>query len=90
MLTTAICLTTAVFATLAFAYIRGMAFVKQNAPDNMVKFHFIMVAVRFMFAVTAVGLFILFSDNRHDTLVFAAFVVALYLLVMALTIIVKH
>ena len=59
MLTTAICLTTAVFATLAFAYIRGMAFVKQNAPDNMVKFHFIMVAVRFMFAVTAVMLLLI-------------------------------
>lgn len=90
MLTVALCTAGAVFAILSLAYIKGMAFVSKHSPDNMVKFHFIMVAVRFMFAVTTVGLYMLFSTNRHETLIFAAFVVALYILMMALTIIIKH
>ena len=45
-----------VFTLLTVAYIKGRSVVEKNAPESLVKFHFIMVAVRFLFAVTAVGI----------------------------------
>lgn len=78
------------FTLLAFAYVKGIGFVQQHAPDQLVNFHFIMVAVRFLFAVTAVGIFAFFSDNREDTMLFAALILGLYLLMIVVTLIFKH
>lgn len=83
-------LTTLAFALLTLAYIKGYHFVKKHAPDQMVNFHFIMVAIRFLFAVTAVGLYVTFVDNREDTMHFAALILGLYLAMIVITLILKH
>ena len=56
----------------------------------MVNFHFIMVAIRFLFAVTAVGLYATFVDNREDTMHFAALILGLYLAMIVITLKIKH
>ena len=83
-------LTILAFALLTLAYIKGYHFVKKHAPDQMVNFHFIMVAIRFLFAVTAVGLYASFVDNREDTMHFAALILGLYLAMIVITLIFKH
>lgn len=82
-------LTVLAFTLLTVAYIKGMKFVQQHSPDQMVNFYFIMVAVRFLFAITAVGIFAFFSENRDDTLHFAALVLGLYLVMIVVTLIFK-
>ena len=79
-----------VFTLLTVAYIKGRSVVEKNAPESLVKFHFIMVAVRFLFAVTAVGIYSLFSDNREDSIYFAALIVGLYLAMIVATLILKY
>ena len=83
-------LTVLVFTLLTVSYLKGRRIVENNAPQSLVKFHFIMVAVRFLFAVTAVGIYSLFSDNREDTIYFAALVVGLYIAMIVATLILKH
>jgi hypothetical protein len=83
-------LTVLFFTLLTVAYIKGRQVVEDKAPENLVKFHFIMVAARFLFAVTAVGIYLLFADNREDTIHFAALIVGLYLAMIVATLIIKH
>ena len=83
-------ITVLAFTLLTGGYLKGRQIVEKNAPQSLVKFHFIMVAVRFLFAVTAVGIYSLFSDNREDTIYFAALVVGLYIAMIVATLILKH
>ncbi len=87
---TTIFVTTLVFAVLTLAYLKGYHFVKKHAPDQMVNFHYILVAIRFLFAVTAVGLYAAFAENREETMQFAALILGLYLVMIVITLIFKH
>lgn len=82
--------TVLVFTLLTVGYVKGIRFVARHSPDNLVKFHFIMVAVRFVFAITAVGIFALLSPSREDTMQFAALTLGLYLTMIVVTIILKQ
>ncbi|MBP5385969.1 MAG: hypothetical protein J6Y97_01135 [Prevotella sp.] len=86
----AVFVTVLVFTLLTVGYVKGKRFVTEHSPDNLIKFHFIMVAVRFIFAITAVGIFALLSPSREDTVHFAALVLGLYLTMIVVTIIFKH
>ena len=83
-------ITTLAFALLTLAYLRGYHFVRKHNPDQMVKFHFVMVAIRFLFAVTAVGIYTMFADNRNEAMQFAALILVLYLAMIVITLILKH
>lgn len=82
--------TVLLYTTLTVAYVRGVRMVKRLSPDNLVRFHFIMVVIRFLLSVTLVGIYVLFSKDRTATIHFAALVVALYLAMIAVTLILKH
>ncbi len=79
-----------VFTVLTVSYNKGRRFVLEHHPDSLVKFHFIMVAVRFLFAVTMVGIFAVLSDSREELMSFAAVVLVSYFVMIAVTLIVKH
>ena len=81
--------TVLVYTLLTLVYVKGIRFVERHSPDNLVRFHFIMVAVRFIFAVTMVGIYVMFSDNRENSMHFAALSVALYLTMIVVTLIFK-
>ena len=49
-----------------------------------------MSAVRFIFAITAVGIFALLSPSREETMHFAALILGLYLTMLVVTIIFKQ
>lgn len=90
MSVTTIFLATLAFALLTLAYIKGLDLVRKHAPAQMVNFHFIMVTIRFIFAVTAVGIYAAFADNREQTMQFAALILGLYLAMIVITLILKH
>lgn len=79
-----------VFTLLTLGYVKGIRIVARHSPDNLVRFHFIMVAVRFIFAVTAVGIYALLSPSREETMHFAALTLGLYLAMIVVTIILKQ
>mgnify|MGYP007101829909 CR=1 FL=1 len=83
-------LTVFAFTLMTVGYVKGRNVVEKNAPESLVKFHFVMVAVRFLFAITAVGIYMAFSDNRKETLLFSALIVCLYILMIVATLILKH
>ena len=78
------------YTTLTVAYVKGVRMVEKLSPDGLVKFHFIMVAIRFFLSITLVGIYVLFSKDRTATIHFAALVVVLYLAMIAVTLILKH
>lgn len=78
------------YTTLTVVYVKGRSLVERHSPDNLVRFHFIMVAIRFLLSVTLVGIFVLLSTDRTATLHFAAFVIVLYLVMIVVTLILKH
>ena len=79
-----------VFTLLTVADVKGYDFVKRKSPDNLVRFYFIIAAVRFLFAVTMVGIYTLFSKDREDTIHFAALILVLYTVMIAVSLITKH
>ena len=83
-------ITTLSFALLTLVYFGGYHFVRKHDSDQMVKFHFIMVTIRFLFAVTAVGIYTMFADNRNEAMQFAALILVLYLAMIVITLILKH
>ena len=89
MSTAVIFATVLLYTLLTMAYSGGLRMVQRHSPDNMVVFHFIMVAVRFTLTVAAVGLFMLFSHDKVQTMHFAAMVIALYLAMVVVTLIFK-
>ncbi len=86
----AVSIAVALFAVLTVVYLMGYDYVKAHAPGHLVRFYFIMVAVRFLFAVTLVGLYTFFSTDREDTIHFAVLTLVLYFTMMAVTLILKH
>lgn len=82
--------TVMLYTILSVVYVKGIKVVEKHSPDDMVKFHFIMVAIRFILSVTLVGIFVLFSPDRTLSMHFAALVVVLYLAMIVVTLILKH
>jgi hypothetical protein len=78
------------YTTLTVVYVKGVRMVESVSPDNLVRFHFIMVAIRFLLSLTLVGVYVLFSKDRTASIHFAALVVVLYLAMIAVTLILKH
>ena len=79
-----------VFTLLTVGYVKGIRTVARYSPDNLVRFHFIMAAVRFIFAITAVGIFALLSPSREETMPFAALIRCLGLTRLVVTIIFRQ
>lgn len=79
-----------VFTLLTMVDVKGFGYVRRKSPDNMVRFYFIVVAIRFLFAVTMVGLYTLFSNSREDTIHFAALILVLYTAMIVASLITKH
>ncbi len=77
------------YTLLTMAYVIGIRYVGAHAPDQLVRFHFIMVAVRFLFALTMVGVYVMLSDSREASIQYAALSAGLYLAMIAVTLIYK-
>ena len=78
------------FTVLGVAYVKGYDFVKQHSPDHLAHFYLIMATIRMLLILTVVGLYVFFTDNREDAILFAAIFIIMYAIMMVVTLLMRH
>ena len=81
----------ALFLTLlGTAYVKGYDVVKRHSPDHLVHFYLIMATVRMLLVGTVVALYVLFAENREDAIRFALIFILMYVVMMVVTLKLRH
>ena len=76
---------------LGVAYVKGYDFVKRRSPEHLVHFYLIMATIRMLMVATVVVLYVLFlAPDREDTIRFAAIILIMYGIMMAVTLKLRH
>ena len=83
-------LTAVFFILLGVAYVRGYDIVKRHSPDHLVHFYLLMTVIRIVLVATVVGLYVFFTEDRTDAIHFAIMALAMYLVTMIVTLILRH
>jgi len=75
---------------LGMAYVKGYDFVKARSPEHLPHFYLVMAAIRMLLVLTVVGIYVLLTENRADTIHFALACVTLYVVMMVVTLSLRH
>ena len=75
---------------LGAAYVKGYDVVKARSPEYLPHFYLIMATIRMLLVLTVVGLYVLFTDNREDSIRFALTCIIMYVAMMAVTLSMRH
>lgn len=78
------------FTLLGTAYVKGYDVVKRHSPDHLVHFYLIMATVRMLLVGTVVALYVLFAENREDAIRFALIFIIMYVVMMVVTLKLRH
>ena len=78
------------FTTLGTAYVKGYDFVRSRKPGSLVTFYLIIATVRMLFTATVVAIYAYFSDDRECTVSFVTMFMGMYVLMMIVTLIMRH
>jgi cytochrome c biogenesis factor len=78
------------FTLLGVAYVKGYDAVKRHSPEHLVQFYLIMATVRMLLIATVVALYVLFAKNREDAIPFAAMFIIMYVVMMMVTLKLRH
>lgn len=78
------------YVLLGMAYCKGYDVTKEHSPGRLPQFYFVMAAIRFLLVASAVAIYVFFSKNREDTLYFTAMFFAMYVIMMVVTLKLKH
>lgn len=78
------------FTILGTAYCKGYDITKRHSPERLPQFYMIMAAIRFILIVTIVGAYAFLSGNRADTISFVTLFFTLYMIMMVVTLKLKH
>ncbi len=78
------------FVVIGLAYVKGYDIVKRYSPSHLVHFYLVMAAIRMILTATIVVVYVLLSDNRADSIRFAAMFMLMYAVMMVVTLILKH
>ena len=81
----------ALFLTLlGSAYVKGYDVVKRHSPDHLVHFYLIMATARMLLVGTVVAFYVLFAENREDAIRFALIFILMYVVMMVVTLKLRH
>lgn len=86
----AVALSAFFFTLLAVAYIKGYDFVKAHDHTRLPQFYLIMATIRFLLVATVVGIYAGLSTDHNDTVHFAAMFLGMYVIMMVITLTLKH
>ena len=86
----AYCLIALLFILLGTVYVKGYDLVKEKSPDRLPQFYLIMATIRMLLVLTLVGLDVLFADSREDAIRFALVCLGMYVVMMAVTLVMRH
>lgn len=78
------------FTLLGMAYVKGYDVVKSHSPAHLVHFYLIMATVRMLLIGTIVALYVLFAENREDAIRFALLFIIMYVVMMVITLSMRH
>ena len=78
------------FTLLGVAYVKGYDIVKRHSPDHLVHFYLIMATIRMLLVATVIGLYVFFTDNREDAILFALIYLIMYAIMMVVTLLMRH
>lgn len=75
---------------LGFVYVKGYDLVKAKSPGYLPQFYLIMATGRMLLILTIVGCYVFFSNSRVETMRFAIATLALYAVMMVVTLTLRH
>ncbi len=75
---------------LGAVYVKGYDIVKARSPEHLPQFYLAMATIRMLLVLTAIGLYVLFSDSREDSIRFALTIIIMYVAMMAITLSMRH
>ncbi len=87
---TAYALAAVFFVFLGTAYVKGYDLVKEKSPEHLPQFYLIMTTIRMILVLTVIGLYVLFTENREDTIHFVLTCIGMYVLMMVITLKLRH
>lgn len=87
---TAIFLSVLFFTILGMAYVKGYDLVKKRSPGHLVHFYLIMTTIRLLLVATVLAIYVFLADNREDSTRFAAMFLGMYVVMMIITLVLKH
>lgn len=78
------------FCLLGLAWVKGYDFVKSRDASQLPKFYMLLACVRFILISTLVLFYVLLSDDWASMESFAIMVMVMYVLMMTVTLTLKH
>lgn len=78
------------FTLLGMAYMKGYDFVKARSRAHLPQFYLIMAVIRFLLVATIIAIYVGFSSNYTDSVHFAAMFFGMYVVMMVITLTLKH
>jgi cytochrome c biogenesis factor len=78
------------FTFLGILYVRGYDIVKKHSPEHLPHFYLIMATIRMLLVASVVALYVLFTENREDTIRFAVIYIIMYVVMMVVTLKLRH
>lgn len=78
------------FTLLGTAYCKGYDITAKHSPERLPQFYLIMTTIRFILIMTVVGVYAILSDDRTKTIEFSIMFFAMYVVMMVVTLKLKH
>ncbi len=78
------------FTFLGILYVRGYDIVKKHSPEYLPHFYLIMATIRMLLVASVVALYVFFTENREDTIRFAVIYIIMYVVMMVVTLKLRH
>ncbi len=78
------------FTFLGILYVRGYDIVKKHSPEHLPHFYLIMATIRMLLVASVVALYVFFTENREDTIRFAVVYIIMYVVMMVVTLKLRH
>lgn len=78
------------FTFLGILYVRGYDIVKKHSSEHLPHFYLIMATIRMLLVASVVALYVFFTENREDTIRFAVIYIIMYVVMMVVTLKLRH
>lgn len=78
------------FTLLGVLYVKGYDIVKLHSPEHLPHFYLIMATIRMLLVCTVAALYVFFTENREDTIQLAIVYIIMYVVMMVVTLKLRH
>ena len=76
--------------SLGMAYVKGYDLVKKKSPEHLPHYYLIMATTRILLVLTIIGIHLLLSENREESIHFAIACLVMYVVMMVVTLSLRH